>query len=136
MKDVHYTWLAIGAVIIGFLGMFLIITSYSPIDTREIPVTFKVVEGKVGLLKEDRFLHFGHVTQNGGSTRRILISHENDISYRVYLRGPVAEYISINPWQGDIFAGETQNVTFTLSVPANMTLGEYNGTAHVEIFAR
>lgn len=136
MKTVHYTWLAIGAFLIGILGIFLIITAYSPMETREIPVTFKVVEGGIGLLVEDRFLHFGHVTQGGGSVRRISIEHEQDIRYRVFLSGPVREYILIEPWQGELDAGEKQNVTFTLGVPENMSLGEYNGTAHIEIFSR
>ena len=132
----NYTWLAIGAFVIGILGIFFIITAYAPMESREIPVTFKVVEGGIGLLLEERFLHFGHVTPGGGSTRRISIEHEEDIRYRVYLRGPVKDYILIEPWQGNIDAGDKQNITFTLGVPKNLPLGEYNGTAHIEIFSR
>lgn len=132
----RYTWLAIIALIIGVFGIFLIVTAYSPQETQEIPVTFKVVDGGIGLLKEDRFLHFGHVTQGGGSNRKITIGHENDVRYRVYIKGPPKDYILVEPWQGNIDAGQQQNINLTLIVPKDLPLGEYNGTAHVEIFSR
>ena len=135
MKYINY--LIYGSVFIGICGLAYLLIIYGPVQSQEIPVTFHVVEGsEIGILKEERFLHFGHVSQGGGSERRITISDERDIRYRIYLSGPVRDYIHIEPWQKDLRAGEVQNVTFQLFVPEDLPLGEYNGTAHVEIYLR
>jgi hypothetical protein len=120
-------------IIVGLVFTLVSLARHSPVEVTSLPYTFKVKE-KVGInLDTDKF-HFGGGIPGTSLQRKLNITAPYDTTVHIDSKGPGSVLVNNNDF--DLDANENKELLFTLVVPDDLPLGEYEGLIILSFYAR
>ena len=89
--------------------------------------------GIMGFNVDDDAFHFGQLGRGGGG-RRLLKIHQvtEDVLVVIEKKGEIAGWVS-NPNRFIVRSGQEINISFSIGVPADATLGNHTGEAIIKL---
>ena len=131
-KIFFYLALFLGLLVIAF-SIYLILSA--PLETKTLKVRF--IAGKtVGFDLDREVLTFGRIIPGGSAVRGVNIDNNYNFSIliKAYASKNIADYIDINQEHLMLEPLEKKKIPVTVSLPANMSLGEYSGKMVFKIY--
>lgn len=123
---------------IFFISLVLIILLFKtyhnqPLEEKILDVKF-IVGDKPGFDLNDSGLIFGRIIPGSTASRKVRMFNGNDflVEVRVFTDKSTANFLRVDaPF--NLLPNESKDVIFSLTVPKNMSFGEYSGKTVIEI---
>ncbi len=119
--------LGIGLTLFAYYGFYLL-------EYREMAVDFRVQHGIIGLDADTDALHFGTIAPGGSSERLMTVTPAHDARLVIVFAGDAAPYLSVDKDDVRVVADEPIALNFTVTLPGNMSDGNYTGTAKLYFY--
>ena len=117
--------------------ILIIVSAYQfynkPLETRFFEIKFIVGSNPgIGIFPEE--LHFGKLTPGGAAIKTITLKNDYKfpIKMQILLSDNLQNLISFNDISPSIMPGESILLPVTLSIPRNMSYGNYTGRMMLE----
>lgn len=117
---------------IFLFGVGLALTAYYGFylqEYRTVPIDFRVERGVGGLDADTDALHFGTLTPGGGGWRSMTVTPARDARLVISFSGQAAPFMAVQPDNVLVAEGVPLRLNFTVSMPENVTVGNYTGEA-------
>jgi hypothetical protein len=104
-----------------------------PLEMRVVEATF-IVGKSIGFDLNTTALTFGKVVPGGSSTRNMTITNTYEFPIRVEILADrnISSFLTTET-EFLLFPGEKKDIAFTLSVPSNLSYGNYSGRVLFEM---
>ena len=104
-----------------------------PLEMRVVEATF-IVGKNVGFDLNTTALTFGKLAPGGSSTRNMTIANLREFPIRVNILADrnISSFLTTET-EFLLFPGEKKDIAFTLSVPSNLSYGNYSGRVLFEM---
>jgi hypothetical protein len=123
----------VGAIIVASSWAMSIVNKNTRdmVDIQLVPYDFIVARG-FGFNLDTDSLHFGEGTPGTTLTKRINLTSISDVDVELSWEGP--GNLSANMIDFSIFANTTQPLEFYLTIPDNLSLGNYSGMVYLYFY--
>jgi len=121
-------------VVIFFIGIyltFLFYQNYKIIDYFEISARVKIQESGGGFNLENTSLNFGKNFPGGWGQRFIEINSSKDAIVRIKAVGDMENFLTFSDNNFFLPANKHKQVSVTMDVPENISLGNYTGKVKI-----
>jgi hypothetical protein len=137
-------FLIVAIILISVFSTVWIYYSFVIVKVQSIPMDFKVVPRTVGINGDRDALHFGKTLPGGYSTRKILITNNEEFPVKVDIinEGNVSYWLNLSNNGFILQTGQNETVYYTIDVPyqvQNATgewivpYGNYSGVSTIYI---
>ena len=128
-------FIRLGMLIVLFFLIGMMLTTFVyygwyVADYQEIPITFKVTDGQVGILKDNSQLHFGYLRPGNVAKRWILVHVQEPLRMRVSFSPEVAPFMRVEH-PNQLEPGVDYRINISAITNHDTPLGDYNGSAYV-----
>jgi len=133
MKKLTLFVLITAVVLLSSIITFLFLESRNIILVKSIPMDVKVIDRPnfAGINVDPDGFHFGKIGPGGISERELMIKNvSQDVFVFITKKGEIAGWVS-NPNFFRVKKGEEKDITFTIVVPMNSSVGLHTGEAVV-----
>lgn len=119
-------------VVLVLVNLYLFsLASCTSVERIGGSLTVKIVPGRtmLGLNADTDSLAWGVVSPGITAQRKVTVRRSRDAQVKVWMEGELSSWASVSPSNFTLFAGESKEVSFDVTVPAYALPGNYTATA-------
>ncbi len=124
--------LGVSLTLFAYYGFYL--RGLFILEHQEMKVDFRVQQGIIGLDADTDALHFGTIAPGGSSERLMTVTPARDARLVITFAGDAAPYLSVDKNDIRVVEGEPIELNFTVTLPGNMSDGNYTGEAKLYFY--